>query len=1669
MALRKTAGTFLASASGAVRPAIASLTLLAAVASSQALAQGFHVPNRVDMRYEKLRDSAGRNLATPGNQFGEQISLENGDLNFNVVDVSIPGNSTLPVEFRRAMRATEPFARTGQPNTVLADWRIALPRIEASYDIVSGWSTTDPSRPTKNCSISDKTYIGSPPAVWYPNSFPLHTFWNPPKLHWADGSSRLLVYNEGLMPQPATGGRYYWLTSGMDYVSCLPALKNAGGLTNEELLFGRSEGYVVLTPQGHKYYFDWIALEKKTDAFSSVPVYGYGGGWTPSYSTAPVYLNQVTLAIYPTRVEDRFGNWVEFTYSNKSNEKISLTKIESNDGRRIDIVYDTGRISEVRSNGRVWRYTYRNPSSSRDTVLAEVRNPDQSAWQYPFDSHPVLDATIDRLYGSCGGAGNWRNTQNPDATAGAIVGGSTYAVISPSGARADFTLSRIMHGRSGVQGGCYTSGWTTEATGTPSTISEPVNYLGGWKFAVTQKKISGSGMADRVWKYHYQADIGLIWHTSGGTARTKILEPDGTLERHTYGNVHLLNEGLLLKVEKHEGGVVVSSSDHGYIVERNGATFPKRIGHHPYAESNEYAGVYLRPKTIATTLQTGDSFSWQVPSTCEASGTAPCFDAFARPLRTRSYSSLGYSRTDVNEYHDDPNLWVLGQIRRITNSDTGMAVGEVQYNAQALPERIHRFGKLDQAFTYWSDGQIRTVADGRGNLVTLSDYHRGIPRLIQHPPTPEAPAGATQSATVENNGWITSITDENGFVTGYGYDAMGRLASTVHPTGDSLSGGAGAYHTAWTDFRALTDADWKPAGVSSGQWREVKGTGDHITVTYMNALWQPILVHEYDQTNVAPTLRATRTDYDTSGRISFRSYPSADTNPGATGTRTYYDALDRVIRVEQDSELGVLATTTQYLSGLRTRITNPRGQQITTHFLAWDQPSLDRPILSEQPEGKVVQIDRHPQFGWPLTLTQRNAANTQSATRRYVYDGHGQLCKTIEPETGATVMGYDAAGNLSWSAAGLYGSQYDSTTDCQHAAAYASGRTSTRSHDARNRLTNLNFPDGRGNQAWTYTPDSLPASITTWNGQGNTEPVLMAYSYNRRRLLTGESITQYNGATPWYTWTIGYAYNAYGHLASQTYPTGLVVDYAPNPLGQATRAGAYASGAQYYPNGALKQFTYGNGIVHTMQQNARQLPSRVTSSGGVNDFTYSYDANANVTNISDQARGDHYSRWLSYDNLDRLTAVGSGHFGGDSWHRMTYDALDNLKSWKLAGVKDYAEYVYDAQNRLTNIRNTAGATVVGLDYDQQGNLFNKNGQIHNFDYGNRLRSVSGKETYRYDGLGRRVQTTSTNGKTTLWQYSQSGQMLFSSDWGGPDNQAQQTHENVYLAGSLIATIDRAWPSNAVLATKYQHTDALGSPVAVTNASGQLIERMDYEPWGAIIGNPARSGMGYTGHVMDGATGLTYMQQRYYDQSIGRFLSMDPMAADTVNGWNFNRYNYAANNPYKFKDPDGRAIETGWDVANIVMGVASFTKNVASGNYAGAAVDAVGVVVDTAAAVVPGVPGGAGATIKTVRATNTAVDASRSGNRAANIPKPPTGRGAVPPSQRDPKRVVSNAEKREILNNQGGNCAQCGKPTTTEGSAAHHVQRHADGGPTTRENTAVVCNPCHVDLHRREKP
>jgi RHS repeat-associated protein len=105
--------------------------------------------------------------------------------------------------------------------------------------------------------------------------------------------------------------------------------------------------------------------------------------------------------------------------------------------------------------------------------------------------------------------------------------------------------------------------------------------------------------------------------------------------------------------------------------------------------------------------------------------------------------------------------------------------------------------------------------------------------------------------------------------------------------------------------------------------------------------------------------------------------------------------------------------------------------------------------------------------------------------------------------------------------------------------------------------------------------------------------------------------------------------------------------------------------------------------------------------------------------------------------------------------------------------------------------------------------------------------------------------------------------------------------------------------------EYIHTDAQGTIVAISDASGAVTQRFDYEPYGLPMDTRQKpDGAGYTGHVHDADSGLIYMQQRYYDAVTGRFISTDPVGVSASTGANFNRYNYANNNPTTLADPDG---------------------------------------------------------------------------------------------------------------------------------------------------------------------
>jgi RHS repeat-associated protein len=186
---------------------------------------------------------------------------------------------------------------------------------------------------------------------------------------------------------------------------------------------------------------------------------------------------------------------------------------------------------------------------------------------------------------------------------------------------------------------------------------------------------------------------------------------------------------------------------------------------------------------------------------------------------------------------------------------------------------------------------------------------------------------------------------------------------------------------------------------------------------------------------------------------------------------------------------------------------------------------------------------------------------------------------------------------------------------------------------------------------------------------------------------------------------------------------------------------------------------------------------------------------------------------------------------------------------------------------------------------------------------------------------------------------------------------------------------------AVERVTYYHNDALGSPVAATDASGTLLWREEYKPYGDRIKREAGSKdtAWYTGKQEEAAFGLTYFGARWYDPAIGRFLAMDPVGYNPDNIHSFSKYAYANNNPYVYVDPDGNVAETALDIVSFGLSLAAF-------NSEPSLINALGLAYDGAATAIPFLPAGFGIIKNVGNGIDAAGDVVKSAARLPTVKK-----------------------------------------------------------------------------------
>ncbi len=1321
--------------------------------------------------------------------FGDQVSLYNGSTEFDVTDIDLPGNSALPVQFRRRLVVDDRRKATGNI-AGLGDWDLDMPYIAGTFTQLHGWTIgTSDNGSTARCSNQGIPDMYVPP-IAYAGEYDKISDGN--HIHVPGGADdEILVNTEAKLPAVTDGKSYPWVTKSYYRLGCLA--QTADGYPGES--------FVAISPAGLKYTFNWAA--ERAVAPVRLPAPKPSQGWVP----------RVRVLLLATRVEDRFGNWVTYTYSGDH-----LTKIAANDGREIDITWSGATVVSATAGTRTWSYGYSNGA------LSSVTRPDGSRWVYTTTSGSMQTTKGGFPDDYVPPNGHCQLEMDPN------TGDFVYAVDAPSGAHGTFTFHYQRHYRNDVPFSC--------ADGN-AYHNYPTVYDFFDNFSLASKTITGAGLGTLSWSYDY-ADHGGNYFTPSvpgpydyttetyippgicdTCARSKVVTVTGPgdITRYTFGSSYARNEGRLLKTEVDSlTGTVMKTITNTYLADSQIASqpFPDNAGISLLPTPKNPMVARIRPVITTTTVQDGDTYTRQTEA----------FDAFAQPTKAKRFNNIAGQAAieEQTDYYNDRTHWVLGQPLKVTNLTTGEIESQNTYNASnATLQSRARFGETLLNYTYDTQGQLASFTDGNAHTTTLGNYRRGIPQLIHYPDN------TSQSAVVDDYGEITAVTDQAGHTTSYAYSASGWPSKITYPAGDEVS-----WYPKVFSFAYVTAAE---RGIAGGHWRRTVSTGNASMVTYFDAMLRPLL----SDTSISGTAGSDITSansYDWRGLTTFASYPVNGAPALSTltsGTHNTYDTLGRLTRTQQNSELGTLTMTTAYLSGARQQVTDPKGNVTTATYQVFDEPGHDAVIKLQAPSG-ITQTIARDLYGNPLAITQSGVYGTETdnVTKTLTYDAYHRLCRTREPESGDTVVGYDGANNLSFSAAGLA----ISGTGCGSEQVAAAART-TFTYDPMNRVKTILPPSGT--QSTQYLYDVLgnvqwaTSGISVWNG-----------TYNFRGMLTDETLSLVGQPAM----SLGYAHDAYGSVSKVTYPNSEQVAYAPDALGRPTQVGAYASHVAYFPNGSVASFIYGNGTAYAAEQNARQLLSNFSygTASTLNlseDFTY--DADGNITRVDDLTGGPR-NKVFAYDGLNRLVqATASALWGDESY---TYDPLNNLRTRLSAGQTSI--YQYDASNRLLAI--TRGAsTVSSFNYDTRGNAITRNGATLLFDQKNQLTQLPGQVSYAYDANGRRVQKTPAGGASTYYFYNHAGQLLYQSEPG-----ITKGTNYIYLGTRMIAR-NNVLQLNAPGAVSFDANPNNGSYTVNWGASADataytLRESANGGAWTVVYAGPAASA------ALSGRAGGSYVYQ-----------------------------------------------------------------------------------------------------------------------------------------------------------------------------------------------------------------
>lgn len=761
------------------------------------------------------------------------------------------------------------------------------------------------------------------------------------------------------------------------------------------------------------------------------------------------------------------------------------------------------------------------------------------------------------------------------------------------------------------------------------------------------------------------------------------------------------------------------------------------------------------------------------------------------------------------------------------------------------------------------------------------------------------------------------------------YDVLDRATSVTLPdnstttTAYTVDNGSHALVTTVTDALHNVQATHTNGSGKTLKTIQKSGPDGEITTSF-----------EYD--GIQRLVRVT----DTEGNVTTSTYDMGDrrteVNHPASGITSFtYDALGNVL-TKQTANLAKVGKfiTYDYDYQRLTGINYPDHPENNVKYYYGgrnaSQNRIGRLMLREDGTGAIEYF--YGKMG-EVTKTRRTMIVPNQAIATYVtqwtYDSHNRLLEMIYPDEEKITYSYNLGGQLEK----VHG--YKS---------YGYDYVSKIGYDKFEQRTYLKYCNG-AETFYTYDPQRRRLQNLTVNSGGNTI-VDNAYTYdavsNVLSVVNGASVPQSGKAGG--QMAHAYTYDALYRLVSATGTyTG-----ADNKTASYTLAMGYdnmhritskrqiltQNNVQF--NGTLNagydlSYTYGTDtgkrfqLANVKDVNYRTEETPSESENVNNNHAYEYDANGNLVYVNtSRTKKDGMAdekaaeRKLKWDEENRLLASDDNGFVTNYW----YDA-DGERTVKTSGESDQ---VYVNSEFAGGRTNTAKFSLYVSPYlvANQGGRYTKHiyigsqrvvSKIGDFDsYGSDPRRIqyAGSET---DGLS----VDYKEKYTQQLQVIKDNYATFAVPYNGEDNNDYVDGKGFCcndgsLEAAQVRALSRAAKNNFQDPDAYEkmqfyyHPDHLGSSSYITNLDGEVVQHIEYVPFGEVFIEERNSVWNtpylFNAKEFDEETGMYYYGARYYEPRLSLWMSTDGQQEEYPN---ISSYTYSASSPVNYVDPDGNLV------------------------------------------------------------------------------------------------------------------------------------------------------------------